>query len=251
MVTDKDGFRLLQLGSDKSPFQTSILHKDYRVVVLACHQQMLGALYLNPSPKNIVIIGLGGGVLARSLALLLPESDITSVELDPLVVKVACDYFNFSESERQRVVVGDGRQFLESALQDGKSYDLIMLDAFDDRYIPTALMTVEFLQSVKLLLSNDGVLAANTFGLSALYDRESATYRAVFGNFFNVRHHNRVILFKDNGLPSVAVIAERAQVLKPHLALLGIDAEWLASLFNIAPDWSPLAKPLCDPPSPL
>ena len=55
-----------------------------------------------------------------------------------------------------------------------------MLDAFDGEYIPEHLMTVEFLE-MRDLLSDDGVLVANTFASSKLYDYESATYAEAFG----------------------------------------------------------------------
>ena len=48
-----------------------------------------------------------------------------------------------------------------------------MLDAFDHEYIPEHLLTQEFLKEVKSLLAPGGVLAANTFSSSRLYDHES------------------------------------------------------------------------------
>ena len=44
---------------------------------------MLGALLLNPDPHSILIIGLGGGTLPRTLEKLLPQADIDVVEIDP------------------------------------------------------------------------------------------------------------------------------------------------------------------------
>ena len=67
-------------------------------------------------------------------------------------------------------------------MREQQRYDLIMLDAFDHEYIPEHLLTQEFLQEVKSLLAPGGVLAANTFSSSRLYDHESTTYAAVFGS---------------------------------------------------------------------
>ena len=69
-----------------------------------------------------------------------------------------------------------------------------MLDAFDHEYIPEHLLTQEFLQEVKSLLAPGGVLAANTFSSSRLYEHESSTYATVFPQFFNLKRENRVII---------------------------------------------------------
>ena len=76
---------------------------------------------------------------------------------------------------------------MKRALRAGKSYDLVMLDAYDHEYIPEHLLTREFLQEVKSLLKPGGIVAANTFSSSRLYDSESVTYRAVFGEFYNLK----------------------------------------------------------------
>src|ERR1044072_4356923 len=96
----------------------------------------------------------------------------------------------------------DGRVFVKRAIREGRRYDLIMLDAFDHEYIPEHLLTREFLQEVNSLLAPGGVLAANTFSSSRLYDHESVTYAAVFGSFYNLKRDNRVILAMKGGLPS-------------------------------------------------
>ena len=52
-------------------------------------QMMLGALFVNPAPQSVLIIGLGGGTIPRALRELLPETRIDVVEIDPAVVRVA------------------------------------------------------------------------------------------------------------------------------------------------------------------
>jgi spermidine synthase len=124
------------------------------------------------------------------------------VEIDPAVVRVAGLYFDFKPDERMRVIEADGRVFVKRALREGRKYDLIMLDAFDHEYIPEHLLTREFLGEVKALLAPRGIVAANTFSSSRLYDHESVTYAAVFGEYFNLKRANRAILYQDGGLPT-------------------------------------------------
>jgi spermidine synthase len=146
----------------------------------------------------------------------------------------------------------DGRMFIKRAGKASQRYDLVMLDAFDHEYIPEHLLTREFLQEVKASLTPDGVLAANTFSSSRLYDHESVTYAEVFGDFYNLRVKlkNRVILKKLDGLPTMAVIAHNADRLEAQLAPLGFGRAWLLPLFSTKPDWDTDARVLTDQYSP-
>ena len=58
-------------------------------IVMNYPQMMLGALFVNPAPRSVLIIGLGGGTIPRALRELLPEARIDVVEIDPAVVRVA------------------------------------------------------------------------------------------------------------------------------------------------------------------
>jgi spermidine synthase len=135
-------------------------------------------------------------------------------------------------------------------LRAGRHYDLVMLDAYDHEYIPEHLLTIEFLQEAKGVLAPDGVLAANTFSTSRLYDHESATYAAVFGPFFNLKRSNRVIIVKNDGLPPVQALRRNAEQLQPRLAATGIDAARLLGLFDTRVDWRADARVLTDRYSP-
>lgn len=245
-VSEQGGLRSLQFGEGDTPIQTCISLKKPHRLILGCSRLMMAALYLNPAPKKILILGLGGGVLSRALGELLPESEITNVEIDPLVAEIAERYFNFQASSQQQIIIDDGRHFIETAVSQGQQYDLIMLDAYNETYIPTRLMSIEFLHSVKSLLASGGVLAANTFSLSTLYDRESATYAAVFGEFYTVKFNNRILLAKKDGLPTLASIKDTSKIMASQFSYLGIHTPWLTNLFTTAQDWDLLALPLND-----
>ena len=139
---------------------------------------------------------------ARAARGAFPRRRIDVVEIDPAVVRVAKEYFDFRRGRaRTRCHELDGRVFVKRAIREAQRYDLIMLDAFDHEYIPEHLLTREFLREVKSLLAPDGVLAANTFSSSRLYDHESTTYAAVFPQFFNLKRDNRVIIAVNGALP--------------------------------------------------
>ena len=208
-VPEKKGERAEKQGNaDQTARQTCQSLNDPDQFVFTYTRMMMGALYLNPHPRKILIIGLGGGVLPTALVKMFPDTRIDVVEIDPAVVKVARQFFGFNPDQRIQVFEEDGRVFVKRAGKSGRQYDLIMLDAFDHEYIPEHLLTQEFLFEVKALLTADGVLAANTFSTSRLYHHESTTYQAVFGPFYNLRVQmkNRIVLAKMDGLPPLDTI---------------------------------------------
>ena len=181
------------------------------------------ALLFNQQPQNILIVGLGGGTLPEAFFGLLDNVQIDTVEIDQAVIKVAKEYFLFKESERNRVFAQDARVFVKRAILQSKEYDLVILDAFNGDYIPEHLMTKEFLMEGQRLLSKEGLLIANTFGTSKLYDYESNTYHDVFGDFINYKRPetgNRLII-----VPQAKLLSEErdpidtATVSYTHLTL--------------------------------
>jgi spermidine synthase len=211
---------------------------------------MLGALYLKPEPASILIIGLGGGTLPRTLRALLPDALIDVVEIDPAVVQVAQQYFAFRTDARMHVIEADGRAYVRQALRGEQRYELVMLDAYDHQYIPEHLLTREFLEQVRSLLAPGGIVAANTFSSSRLYDSESTTYRSVFGAFYNLRSSNRVILASNAPLPTLEQISGNSRKFTAAFAPLGFTAASLLARFSTTADWDPNARILTDQYSP-
>jgi spermidine synthase len=122
----------------------------------------------NSQITNVLMIGLGGGSVQRSFAHYYPGVKLETIEIDPAVVRVARSYFNFKESESQKVQVEDGRVFLR---RTRAQYDLIILDAYvQSRYgssIPQHLATREFFELVRDRLTTNGVVAYNVIGTTA------------------------------------------------------------------------------------
>lgn len=213
-------------------------------------RMMLGALFLGPEPNNILIIGLGGGTLPHTLRQLLPNADIDVVEIDPAVVRVAEQYFGFHADAHMPVFEEDGRAYVRRVLRSERRYQLIMLDAYDSQYIPEHMLTREFLSQVRALLAPGGIVAANTFSSSRLYDSESVTYRSVFGQFYNLRSVNRVILASNAELPSLAQAAQNSQRFVATFKPLGFTPQSVLSRFSTSSDWNAGARVLTDQYSP-
>jgi spermidine synthase len=261
IVDDEGSIRCLKFTLvRKNSRQTCVDRDNPQRLVFDYAKMTLSALLLKPDPERILIIGLGGGTLPNALRDILPSAVIDTVEIDEAVVRVAKQFFGFVEDEQNRVYVQDARVFGKRAARRGEQYDLIILDAFDGEYIPEHLMTVEFLSEMRGLLSDDGVLVANTFAGSKLYDYESATYAEAFGGFLNFRlptSGNRVILVPQAKLDIDArspldrkILRANADALKVPMAPYDMPLKryvgTLLSLSKQKPDWDRRVRPLTD-----
>lgn len=250
VVYDDDGQRCMRFTRQSTARQSCMALADPHRILFDYLRMMLGALYVVPEPRRILVIGLGGGTLVDTLQRVLPAAHIDAVELDPAVVRVAQRYFGFQPGPNVQVHEQDGRVFVKRALRSGQKYDLVMLDAYDHEYIPEHLLTQEFLREVQGLLAPGGGVAANTFSSSRLYDHESTTYASVFGRFFNLKRRNRVIIARAGELPDNDTLRRNAERWQGALAPAGVDSGWLRGLFDTTADWRADARVLTDRYSP-
>jgi spermidine synthase len=105
-------------------------------------------------PGRALLVGLGGGIVARNFH----ESGwtIESVEIDEEVAVMAERHFSLPPLHSTHIK--DGRRFL---VDDERSWDLIMLDAFGSSSIPFHLVTCEMFELVSDRLTDGGVVAIN------------------------------------------------------------------------------------------
>ncbi len=251
-VLKERGMRCLIFESRKEspPYQTCVDLRDPKKLVFSYTRLILSGLIYRPDVDKILVLGLGGGTLPMTLSELLPDAHITSVEIDPAVIKIAREYFNYSDNEKRFSVAQDARLFVKRAALNNQTYDWIILDAFNGDYIPEHLMTQEFLQEVKTILSDDGFVTANTFSSSQLYAYESATYHSVFGDFYNIKNKlsgNRIILAtKQASLIPVEVIKQNAEKLAESLSVYGVDSMQLYRQLSTDKDWDTDSRVLTD-----
>ena len=141
---------------------------------------MMAGFLLQPRPRRVLMIGLGGGQLSNYLFDRFPGIEIDAVDIDPEVVRLAQRWFGVPRGEpRYRVHVDDGRLFVEKAMP-GVLWDMIILDAFRGVFVPYHLKTVEFYQVVLARLSPEGVVVANLHNATRMYPHDRQTLAAVF-----------------------------------------------------------------------
>jgi spermidine synthase len=157
-----------------------------------------GLLYV-PEPKRVLVVGLGGGVIPREMHHYFPQAEVDVVEIDQEILTIAQEHFSFRPDDRLRVHIADGRVFIRNQLrrEPVPKYDIIVLDAFNSEYIPFHLMTKEFLEEVKGVLAEGGVVVANVFYTNRLFDAEAKTYLEAFGRcqaFYGVYSGNAMLI---------------------------------------------------------
>ena len=233
--------------------QTCVDVSNRDELIFSYTKMSFAGLLLNPEPKKILIAGLGGGTLPLAFNDLFPEAQIDVVEVDQAVVNVAKGFFFFEENENMTVAVNDARVFVKRAGILGEKYDFIILDAFGGDYIPEHLLTREFLEEVKQIMSDDAVLVANTFSTSRFYDHESVTYQRVFGEFFNFKlptSGNRIIITQLEPLPPRGNLITLSQTLAPRLEKYGVPLLEYPNRLSTRVDWDMSRRVLTDQYSP-
>ena len=183
VVTEDDrGMRTLLLGSEYGP-QSKVKVGDPDHIEFSYAKVMVSGLALCPEPKRVLVVGLGGGTIPSFLHKHYPQTQIDVVDIDPVVVEVAKQFFGFSEDATLKAHVQDGRQFIEERLN---AYDVIFLDAFDSKDIPYHLVTREFLEAVRRSITAQGVVLADVLSRewNPLYDSMVRTYQEVFDQLY-------------------------------------------------------------------
>ncbi len=109
--------------------------------------------------QNILILGLGGGTLAHLLSRSYPEVDITSVEYDEVMIKLAKEYFYVDKIPNHRIIHEDAlRIVIEPEENDiaPSSLDLLIVDVLNGDKYPDLGKTGNFISAVKRLIRPGG-----------------------------------------------------------------------------------------------
>lgn len=135
---------------------------------------------MSTAPARILVIGNAGGTTARVLASQYPGAAIDGVELDPVVTELARQYMGMGSIPGLHVYSGDGRAYVSTT---DRRYDLIVVDAYRQTYIPFHLATQEFFTLLRDHLNPGGAVALNVErvpGDDSLVRAVSGTLAAAF-----------------------------------------------------------------------
>lgn len=156
VVEEEDGRRLLYLNEGIAVH--SVWRRDSVLTGGVWDAFLALPPLLGREPERIAILGNAAGTTARALGVYYPRAEIDGVELDPAVSRVGRRYFGLGDNPRLTIHDADARPFLRSA--DAR-YDLIVVDAYHQPYVPFYLATREFFGLVRERLAPGGIVALN------------------------------------------------------------------------------------------
>jgi spermidine synthase len=165
-VKDTDDLRSLHFNSE--PFQSAMLLKNPEKLHLDYAKAMMSFLLFNEiGDEDILLIGLGGGSLAKYLLQHFPDCRVEAVEYRAAVAEIAHDYFELPRNERLNVVIDDGARYVQERLNlQREFYSVIMLDAFDATGMAESLCNPQFFVNCQALLKKDGILVVDLWNAS-------------------------------------------------------------------------------------
>ena len=116
-------------------------------------------------PRRALLLGLGGGTVAHLLAGRCPQTEITGIEHDPQVLRVARSQFGLEALAQLRIVEADAFSWVAQQCEQDpgaqQSYDLICLDLFQAGRLANGALSKLFLRQIAELISPDGRLTVN------------------------------------------------------------------------------------------
>lgn len=156
---DSDDMRTLHF--DARFIQSAMRLSSPDELLLSYTRGMMAFLLFNRRPKSILMIGLGGGSLAKYCHRILPDTSITVLEIDANVIALRDSFAVPSDGERFTVLHADAKDYI--AAIDAK-VDVILHDGFDADGLAPKLNTTSFYDSCRAALSENGILVSNLWG---------------------------------------------------------------------------------------
>jgi predicted membrane-bound spermidine synthase len=111
-------------------------------------------------PLRVCILGLGCGTIATRIQHMYTNEfdlQIDGVEIDPVIVQMGRKHFALEE-RHLHVFIEDARTFLIRTMQ---KYDILIVDAYRQPYIPAHLVTKEFFEVARDRLKPGGIFCIN------------------------------------------------------------------------------------------
>ena len=156
-VSEEDGVRSLHLGGDA--IQSSIRLARPDELALDYTRAMMAFLLFQPLPREVLMIGLGGGSMARYIHQRMPGTRTTVVEINAKVLAAARSLFHFpADDARLKVEIACGADYVAD---HAESADVLLVDGFDDGKQPSVLCTQAFYDAACAALRPGGVMAVN------------------------------------------------------------------------------------------
>jgi spermidine synthase len=172
VIEEDDGDRVLELNEGQAvhsmlrpgSFLTADYWDSFLVLPFAAREE---------PPKRIAILGNAAGTIARAYGHYFPDTVVDGVEIDSKLTEIGLRYFDMGSNENLVVHHEDARPWLRDA---DDLYDLIVVDAYRQPYIPFYMVTKEFFELASDHLAPGGIVVVN-----AGHPEDSTDFEEVLG----------------------------------------------------------------------
>ncbi len=202
--------------------QSAMRLDDPDALIAPYTRKMMAFLLFLPAPRHVLMIGLGGGSLAKFCYRHPPHSRISVVEISAEVIALRDQFKVPKDDERFEVIHDDGARYI---VKSDVRPDVVLVDAFDESGVAPSLASSDFYEQVSRRMTPNGVLVMNLSGQKTRYPSHIERVRASFRGpirLVPVDGDDNVLLFAFQG-PHTAELPEglqhRARYLEQGLGL--------------------------------
>ena len=197
--------RTLHVGG--AAIQSAMRLEDPFALALDYTRCMMSFLLFHPEPREVLMIGLGGGSLAKFFHRRLRAARVRVVELDPRVVVAARQHFELpADDERLEVEIGDGAEALSP-----ECCDVLVVDAYHDEEHVPKLASAEFYDAAWLALAEPGALVTNFMNDDPKFDQYLQRLERAFAGAvlaMPALYDPNILVFAFKGVPATVEWAE-------------------------------------------
>lgn len=158
-VIDSYGERSLHFGTNYK--QSAMLLKDPQFLQLRYSRAMMAGLLFSNALHSSLLVGLGGGSLAKFLLHNFSDLSIDVIECRSAVIEIARRFFQLPSDPRLNIIIGDGGQLVEQYALEPRRYDMLVVDAFDHAAVVSAVINRNFFEACYQLVSPEGMMVIN------------------------------------------------------------------------------------------
>ena len=174
--------------------QSEMLLARPEALVLEYTRAMMCFALFVPAPRHILMVGLGGGSLAKFCYRHFPRARITVLEIRADVIALRDAFCIPPDDARLRILHCDAADYLARC---PGSCDVLLVDGFDSQGLPSSLAGSAFYAACRRALHPGGVLVANVFTYDPQYASALQGLRAAFHGrlawFTRIAGNNRIL----------------------------------------------------------
>lgn len=234
-VRQSGGVRLLR--TDQRAVQSALnLDRPQQLILPYMQAMMAGLLFQRPA-ESVLLLGLGGGDLVRCLHHYLPQTHLTTVEIDSAMVAVCRDWFALPESDKFKIRIDDASHFL--AKNQGR-YELLLVDIYSGAEMPGLFFDSDFYRRCYDRLTENGMLVMN------LITDDAETFKTILRRLrrqfdcatlcLTVPDHTNIIVFAFRQRPTRLTLPALSQQAVQLSKQFELDfTGWARQLFSTNP----------------